>query len=147
MLGDRTHLGAARDSLGERQRLRPRRRPRPQPATLPAGLPDRVASGPRCWQRHPLRPTRALTGGVPRAAIAAGDVEVHATPTTSTACLPLPHRHSSTATPANHTAPPPGAAPMADGQGFDLYESMPPPQTVFRLGCVPLASLCHHGAA
>ncbi len=36
---------------------------------------------------------------------------------------------------------------LADQQGFDLYESMPPPQTVFRLGCVPLASLCHHGAA
>ena len=33
---------------------------------------------------------------------------------------------------------------LADQQGFDLYESMPPPQTVFRLGCIPLASLCHH---
>lgn len=33
---------------------------------------------------------------------------------------------------------------LADWLGFDLYESMPPPETVFWLGSVPLASLSHH---
>jgi hypothetical protein len=27
---------------------------------------------------------------------------------------------------------------------FDLYEGMPPPETVFRLGSIPLARLTHH---
>jgi hypothetical protein len=35
-------------------------------------------------------------------------------------------------------------AELAAWQGFDLYESMPPPETVFRLVTVPLASLTHH---
>ncbi len=33
---------------------------------------------------------------------------------------------------------------LAAWQGFELYESMPPPGTVFRLGSIPLASLSHH---
>jgi hypothetical protein len=35
-------------------------------------------------------------------------------------------------------------AELAAWQGFDLYGTMPPPETVFRLVTVPLASLTHH---
>jgi hypothetical protein len=44
------------------------------------------------------------------------------------------------------TAPPVRATlqELADWQGFDQYESMPPPSTIFGLVTVPLASLAHH---
>lgn len=33
---------------------------------------------------------------------------------------------------------------LADWQGFNLYDSMPPPTTVFRRATIPLASLTYH---
>jgi hypothetical protein len=35
-------------------------------------------------------------------------------------------------------------AELAAWQRFDIYDSMPPPETVFRLVTIPLASLTHH---